>query len=910
MSKNATARTWTDWFCIGWGLLLCAAGLALAGYGVSKFFGGDDLFVPGLIYVLFGSISIAVGYFITRVVLSSDPDYSSPEEVERQSAFGWQERLYPVGPDIGTDIRLQRPYFLLCIAQRSGLKHHQGLPLDPSETADLAFTGEISRTAPELARALGRVKKWIIAQQQAGAGSITDVYVLSHGWRRNLYGSIAAYDRLISRLTLLNRRQRLPTPNPYNPLFLSIHWHSDPGENQWRDTSGRRSKAGFIQNVRSQFEGRDPDFQNDFEDLYALLAKMSEGVSLAEAEKRKPSDALQQSMLRVLAEFNDLRDDERNDLRAVLPLLRRLSDPLAEEAGHLLEKLSDPAKGYRLKHAPPRRPDNGWTAEETAAAWACYHETTPEPARLDQDKAPGRFLPRSQVFFGMLKLLLLGAAAASVFFVLFRGLPEALHTGDGHLRGRTSLEALLPNWMVAHFQDQARALVSNERGSVSSIILGIIAMLVSYGFNYALIPWRRFPKPRIDENKLGGLRDFEQEQQLQQQRHDRLVAPVILVLYAVALGYCGLLVVFFRPWWWSVITLPSLCAALYLSGGAIAQKVRSIEPIEDQPESPHKWYQRLVEFPIAIFSVLSLQIAAWAFIQFLLSLPLLFFAGTTWALSPLVRWHNSSEKCSGGEISIGLRRLRPTFLLSATASLPIRLARKALPIDSRFHKVLDNVEAQLAFWEMQQRAAVTGVVAAQALARLAVSTPGLESSRIHFLGHSFGGVVAANAAKEFAIEKLRASDANTRLDATIESLTLVLPAMASDWFENEEYLRNAVHGVIACIYSRYDTANGFYYPLANYGRLSAGFVGLFGGKEFRSSVKRELVSLVKPPDLSLDSDKGNSQTSTNEFPRIISLDLSRICCDGPPVSGGGHGDIFKDDVLHVVWAVTTARSIQ
>ena len=37
--------------------------------------------------------------------------------------------------------------------------------------------------------------------------------------------------------------------------------------------------------------------------------------------------------------------------------------------------------------------------------------------------------------------------------------------------------------------------------------------------------------------------------------------------------------------------------------------------------------------------------------------------------------------------------------------------------------------------------------------------------------------------------------------------------------------------------------------------------------------------------------------------------LRDVCCNGSPLAGGGHGDIFKDEVLRVVWEETTARPV-
>src|SRR5260370_560109 len=55
---------------------------------------------------------------------------------------------------------------------------------------------------------------------------------------------------------------------------------------------------------------------------------------------------------------------------------------------------------------------------------------------------------------------------------------------------------------------------------------------------------------------------------------------------------------------------------------------------------------------------------------------------------------------------------------------------------------------------------------------------------------------------------------------------LLYTGLASGWFADEPGILARLEGSLACVYSAYDTANGVYYPLANHGRLAAGFDGL------------------------------------------------------------------------------------
>ncbi len=124
---------------------------------------------------------------------------------------------------------------------------------------------------------------------------------------------------------------------------------------------------------------------------------------------------------------------------------------------------------------------------------------------------------------------------------------------------------------------------------------------------------------------------------------------------------------------------------------------------------------------------------------------------------------------------------------------------------------------------------------------------------------------------------------------------------------------SAVWTGLACIYSRYDSANGFYYPLANHGRLAAGYVGLCSenkkGQPYDLPVKgREdqdglFASLTKPPDLLPLLAALQKERHTTDKPWIVNLDASRFIYEGAAAVGGGHDDIFKDDLIHLVWGI-------
>ena len=272
--------------------------------------------------------------------------------------------------------------------------------------------------------------------------------------------------------------------------------------------------------------------------------------------------------------------------------------------------------------------------------------------------------------------------------------------------------------------------------------------LVAYGFNYASARWKRLPTRRTDPDALAdGWADLERQRQAISQRRDRLVAP--LSASALRNRDCLLAILGFfvftngrrcaeRP---ALVT----CAALYLAGGGIAQKVRLIRDDHGELLTPRTWAESLSHVPVEAFAVPLLQIATWVMVQVLFSIPLLVYALATRLLGVAFSQHGRAEKFLHPDPDHRSVDLRPNHLLSVVAALPIKVARTALPVDSRFHSWLDTVEAQLAFWQMQRRAVETGVTTAQALARLLQAARGVESARIHFLGHSFGGLVAASA---------------------------------------------------------------------------------------------------------------------------------------------------------------------
>jgi hypothetical protein len=228
----------------------------------------------------------------------------------------------------------------------------------------------------------------------------------------------------------------------------------------------------------------------------------------------------------------------------------------------------------------------------------------------------------------------------------------------------------------------------------------------------------------------------------------------------------------------------------------------------------------------------------------------------------------------------------PTLSLAAAlawlARRPIVWLRSSVATDSRFTNLADLIEAQLAFYDMQQRGVQTGLALGDALDELWRDLPEMEKARLHLAGHSFGALVVANAARTLAFRP--------EFKGEIRTVTFLQGALASAWYDRERVLLDRVTGAVSSVFSRYDTANGFWYPLGNLGREAAGHVGLCGGLDIADNPMPPM--LVVPPQLG----------RPGKPPKGLNVDASRLVYDGPPAVGGGHGDIYKDDVIHVLWA--------
>ena len=652
-----------------------------------------------------------------------------------QSGLSAQE-WFDMGPD-QQGIRRSRPYFLVPL--------FENLP-DPSRWARTGG-GDYSATRQ---RVQDRIRAYLLAQRQqtpgVGQGPITDVFVISHGWHRNFYAGVAAYDRLSSRLALLIGDGRIPLPagTPFNPLFITLHWHSDPGEDDWMDSSGRRHKASFMEKAKA---------------LFMLEPQNAQ----AYAAKAQP----------VPANYNGYAPQNLDFVRDFEQIFAYFSELSAPDRSHTWDanKTQNPARltqmaedlyavlnCYTLKEECRARPE-----DKVVVVWRCYHEADGRGVQVDAevppDYAPSQFLS-----------------------------------------GGKSITA------VARF---------------ATAILGL---------------------------------------------------PVIL-LFVLKLVLPHL-----REYW-------LVCVVLFLGFAAV-----SVVVLEENAKRRDKWKKEHArEKPESGSPIL--RLASYLALQLVCILPLLLRCLFTYLVSAIAQ---KPFLPLYDERSLDAKIPKDVQL----ARYPVELLKRSVGPDSSVMPLAQGLDSQVAFWEMQRKGARTGDMAGTFLHKLIADNPetfaaaGVHAPRLHLLGHSFGGLVVTNTARK--MQQLGSS-------VHIRSLCMIEGALASGWLNSEtelvKQITNGNRGVITSIFSRYDTATGYIYPLVSQSRQALGSVGMCpvsfdGSTTMVPEWRNGFASLVTPPDLQVTA------------PCLLNIDASRLIYYGSPALGGGHDDIFKDDVLHLLWAVT------
>jgi hypothetical protein len=636
-----------------------------------------------------------VGPITLAKVRQSDPTFK--EDVE----------IFEIGPDCKDDLRESRPYFLI--------------PLDKREWSD-----------PVLERVINYVDQ---------NPPFSDVYVISHGWHRNFFDAVAVYDRLLSRLIALMHRGRITAPPNYNPLFLCMHWHSDPGADNWYDPNGRRDKASFLQKAAVAFTAIDPDktcFTNDFEDMYEFFT--------------------------------------------------RLSAPGTDKFGswrlyEIQNNLSGRFDAYKLTDAA-----GATTEEKIVVAWRCFEEALPKRVLIDQNAPAGAFMGFNRAVGALTSFAVatVGIAALAGIFAkpLWHGLHKyVLSPGIKPLYTIPGLSGLAQLPFAAH-----------------CVLLWIVCMPFAWAF-------LKLSSNKQDETKT----ETKAAENINTHRGSPLLIAIAWILLEVPMA----LIVFV------------FCLITYLSGLLLK----------------------------------------------------------SWLLFDERRGERDKDPLASDPPSVPFREK-----LIGIARWPIDLMKAAVPTDSSLVNIGDTIDRQLATCEMQRKGVESGGRAAEFIQALFAAHPYLASKRLHMLGHSYGCVVVANAARQLAFGTA---------PVEIQTLCTVQGAMAANWYDGEKTLLSKVK-VLAAVFTRYDTATGFLYSFGYQTRLGLGSVGLYiEGEEIpRYGSRGEFASLTKPPCIN----------PAIKLPCKMSLDASRLEYEGNPAAGGGHDDIFKDDVVNLLWSVTNVGS--
>jgi hypothetical protein len=607
----------------------------------------------------------------------------------------------------------------------------------------------------------------VVAAVPESRGLVTDIYIVSHGWHRKFFDAVSAYDRLYSRFSILLSRRRLRSPRPYHALFLMLHWNSDPGQDDWVDTAGRRKLTSFLANVDTVFlrptteaESSPPvgaNFTDTFEEVYQYLTYVS--------------------------------DPETQALKRTTP---------RGDAVVLARKLS----AFTLRDAPHATPP-----EKVAAVWRCYFEADAQRPLLNQSVGHSSFYSLGRLLKVSAKFLFAVAGSILLGFLLK---PDFWK------------DKVLPLLGIHRWNQAPRVLVA-------AFCIGALLMLT------CILQQKFFT------------------------RRKRASGKPLLALGAWALMQVPLLILQLV-----LLLLGTLLASLF---ARFARLVRLEQWIGLYDERRGRRDADLERDPL-----------------------------------PMTRLENDLRR--------HVRFLyNPRLLVAAISRLPTFLMRHAVSHDTRFPTFVTTIDNQLAFWEMQIRGTAAGEAAAAFIAGLVGDLRARDllqpTVRVHTMGHSFGSLVIANTVRSLALTREYAASV-----PSVCSVCLIEGALASSWFEREQRLCQFIHGALACIYSGYDTANGFYYPLANAARTAAGYVGLTfagnGGNPDHLPSKQNddtalFASVLETPALAEAISKRGGRSQP---PYILNLDASRIIFDGSVASGGGHDDIFKDDVVHLLWAVT------
>lgn len=769
-----------------------------------------------------------------------------------------EEETKPEEKQIGkplriVDARFARAYCLVTLTDDL----LSGVYVDPDDETLLRDTPPAKSPIKLFARRRGKepMNGYQVFQQAIGnveavirskTEPITDIYIFSHGWHRNFYSALSAYDRMMSRFTELLCRGRLrDVPQPYNPLFVVIHYHSDTGEDDWVDYSGRKDKDSFLRLVEERLEPTLPPspavrgvMKRDFEDLFDLFSKLS--------------------------------------APEVDPFAARLGDD-AYQLGELLNR-------YRPSDYATQETDlpEATIEEVLTIAWTCYHEADNQKATSEQDEEAGRFVTVTKWLTTVGGIVVAGLGITAVLGFLTQSKP--LKEGVYRLFSRAA-EMLFPGSLEWSKTAQAFFWIG----------FWTLLLWAAFGLLYLSSREKEFQQGADDgqeslaprwrrARRKGGLKTF-----------GTVIYLLLQAVHAIPiLAYC-LITPFFA-------TMPALL--LLIAGTGAAVKF-GLFGLVSTPLSWAVW---------GVVSALSIGTIAFSRSQFQERFGSAGKGPKVYRTGIGARWR------------FGVQSVRDILLWFAR--LPARVVPRIMKSDERVRPLWVAIENQFAFWRMSRKATVAGEYVYRFLHAVVTSErkrakdedrdDKLAGARIHLLAHSHGGIVVTNAARWIANsseivessidEKPENAEESQPVEAgqklKLQTVCTVNGAYMSTWYEKETVLLETVQGCVASIYSRYDTANSFWYPLANLGRKSAGSVGLWLGDPHpapRIGEPLPSASLVESPNLA-DRIRRIGHNPTDK--KVLNIDGSRLIYKGAVLPQGSHGDIFKDEVALLLWATT------
>ncbi len=699
----------------------------------------------------------------------------------RDPAWARLWMIPPVLPGVAPDLRHQRAYFLVPLLEQACAGEHQLL------------REEIQLVCSHL-REQGR--------------PLTDVFLMSHGWHRNFYAGVAAYDRLLAKFFGLVGRNRIePIPGS---IYIACHWHSDPGEDAWVDPGGRREKSDFIQRCLAAFEPKPKKSRaqliNALEGAFAFMSTISA------PDVKAVSVNADREALKATADLLDVAQ------------LRDWQGPAGGDVD---------------------------SAAILTTLWGCFNETAKLQVLVDQSE---RARPVGSPW---------SVIRTIAGFAMSLGLPIGS--------------------LIAALSKPARTLFADA-------------------YDRSLTNYQHWAEPV----------------QLTRGKHSFWATPEVFVTAIILLVYVVAIVVLASYYAWNVAKNDGRAKA---SKGWPVGLVVAWLPVQI----------------IHTLPVLFLLLASWifrtAYVLFAIPLGYLAYQQT---LSPEWSWGtvgavvlisliSAYAKYFSGRSIHGVfgERLRRagdepwTFrdYWAGFARWPINMVRGSVGPDSAVYELAGLIQNQLAFFELQRKGVDAGDDFGRFMNLLASECPDVRNARIHFIGHSFGGLVVLNAARRMFCafkggvgipapkrnKKLRAlralfdvgEEKTLDIQNRVTNVVLLQGAMSSDWLRGEQEWADKLTSY-ATIYSKYDTANGFWYPFANNGRLGAGYVGSCKTPIPPAELGKggEFAMLAEPP-----------KEVTLHPNRFLNLDASRIVFRGSAATGGGHDDIFKDDIVNLIWSV-------